>query len=51
MTLLNGQEAFHSYGMMAFTRILGMETEAAEKLCRDAVQAMYNKNHHVYFCK
>ncbi|KAF8248369.1 S-adenosyl-L-methionine-dependent methyltransferase [Wilcoxina mikolae CBS 423.85] len=50
MTLLNGEEAFHSYGMMAFTRILGMETEAAEKLCRDAVQAMYNKNHHIYFC-
>jgi hypothetical protein len=36
-------------GLLAFTKILGMESEEAEKLCRDAVAATKNKNVHSYF--
>jgi hypothetical protein len=36
-------------GLLAFTKILGMEPEEAEKLCRDAVAATKNKTVHSYF--
>jgi hypothetical protein len=39
---------FHAYGMAAFTRILGMSTEEADRLCREAVAACRNKNYHIY---
>jgi hypothetical protein len=35
-------------GMLAFTKILGMDPKEADKLCRDAVAATKNKNLHSY---
>jgi hypothetical protein len=40
--------AFHAYGMAAFTRILGMSEEDADKVCSDALSAARNKNFHTY---
>jgi SAM-dependent methyltransferase len=48
MMLLNGESAFHAYGMAMFTRILEMENEEADKICKAAHKAMYNKNTHSY---
>ena len=48
MMLLDVQTGFHAYGLAAFTRILGLSSEAAEKLCNDAVSAARNKNFHTY---
>jgi hypothetical protein len=31
-------------GLLAFTKILGMDREEAEKLCRDGIAATKNKN-------
>ncbi|KAF8544018.1 S-adenosyl-L-methionine-dependent methyltransferase [Trichophaea hybrida] len=46
MTIMSAESGYHSYGMQLFTRMLGMETEEAEKACRDAVAATKNKNYH-----
>jgi hypothetical protein len=35
-------------GLLAFTRMLGMDPEEAEKLCRDATNATKNKSLHSY---
>ncbi|KAF8248365.1 S-adenosyl-L-methionine-dependent methyltransferase [Wilcoxina mikolae CBS 423.85] len=48
MAIMSAESGYHSYGMQLFTRILGMDTEEAEKACRDAVAATKNKNFHVY---
>lgn len=40
--------AFHSYGMAAFTRVLGMSKDDAEVLCRNAIRDTRNKNYHTY---
>ncbi|KAF8543714.1 S-adenosyl-L-methionine-dependent methyltransferase [Trichophaea hybrida] len=48
MMLLNGESGYHSYGMAAFTRILGMTAEEAEKVCRDCYAGVQNKNSHSY---
>jgi len=49
MNLLQSQTAFHAYGYMAFTRILGMDGEVADKLCHDAYQSTLSKNSHMYY--
>jgi hypothetical protein len=62
--LLQAETAYHAYGewgvflfggketegigMAAFTRVLGMQTEEAERLCEAAVKAHRNKNWHIY---
>ncbi|KAF8248364.1 S-adenosyl-L-methionine-dependent methyltransferase [Wilcoxina mikolae CBS 423.85] len=48
MVMLNTEVAFHSYGMAVFTRVLGMTTEEAERLCDAAFAAARNKNNHTY---
>jgi hypothetical protein len=35
-------------GLLAFTKILGMDPKEAEQICRDAVTATRNKNLHAY---
>lgn len=47
MELLQCETGFHAYGMAAFTRILGMPEETADKLCRDGYRAVLNKNVHM----
>jgi hypothetical protein len=34
--------------MLAFTKILGMDPQEAEKLCRDSIAATKNKSVHCY---
>lgn len=48
MSLINGESGFESYGMAAFTRVLGMEVEEARSICDAAVSAIRNKNYHIY---
>ncbi|KAI5812276.1 S-adenosyl-L-methionine-dependent methyltransferase [Pyronema omphalodes] len=48
MVLLNMETAFESYGMAAFTRVLGMEIEKARAICDEAKKATRNKNYHMY---
>jgi hypothetical protein len=35
-------------GLLAFTKILGMDAEEAEQICRDAAAAMKDKTIHAY---
>jgi hypothetical protein len=35
-------------GLLAFTRILGMDPKEAEQICRDAAASVKNKNLHSY---
>lgn len=48
MMLLQGETAFSSYGMAAFTRILGYSTEEAQKFCDEAYASTKNKNCHMH---
>lgn len=48
MSLLNGSTGFESYGMAAFTRVLGMDAAEARGICERALQDARNKNYHVY---
>ncbi|KAI5811881.1 S-adenosyl-L-methionine-dependent methyltransferase [Pyronema omphalodes] len=48
MSLLNLESAFESYGMAAFTRVLGMDVEKARAICDTALAAARNKNYHMY---
>ncbi|KAI5811872.1 S-adenosyl-L-methionine-dependent methyltransferase [Pyronema omphalodes] len=48
MSLLNGETGTESYGMAAFTRVLGMEVDKAREICDAAVAAARNKNYHMY---
>ncbi|KAI5809239.1 S-adenosyl-L-methionine-dependent methyltransferase [Pyronema omphalodes] len=48
MVLLNTETAFESYGMAAFTRILGMDVEKAREICEAGKLAARNKNYHIY---
>ncbi|KAI5796123.1 hypothetical protein FPQ18DRAFT_387389 [Pyronema domesticum] len=47
MNLLNGETGFESYGMAAFTRILGMSADEARGICQRGLAACQNKNYHV----
>jgi hypothetical protein len=48
MNLLNAETGYESYGMAVFTRVLGMDSEKARRLCREATEASRNKNYHIY---
>lgn len=48
MSLLHSETVYESYGMAAFTRVLGMGEEEARNICNGAVKATKNKNYHVY---
>ncbi|KAI5811838.1 hypothetical protein BZA77DRAFT_297349 [Pyronema omphalodes] len=48
MSLLNLEGAFESYGMVAFTRVLGMEDQKSRAICNAALAAVRNKNYHMY---
>jgi hypothetical protein len=48
MNLLNGETGFESYGMAAFTRILGMDADEARGICERGLAACRNKNFHCY---
>jgi AraC-like DNA-binding protein len=47
MVLLHSEEAFESYGMAAFSRILGMDEEKAREICSATLGATRNKNVHM----
>jgi hypothetical protein len=36
-------------GLLAFTKILGMDSKEADQICRDATAATKNKSLHAYF--
>ncbi|CCX31508.1 Similar to mRNA 3' acc. no. Q4IPA4 [Pyronema omphalodes CBS 100304] len=48
MALIAFDTGFHSYGMAAFTRILGMSNEEADKLCYGGLNAVRNRANHTY---
>ncbi|KAA8909089.1 TAM domain methyltransferase [Sphaerosporella brunnea] len=48
MALLGVNSAFQAYGMAAFTRILGMSAEEAEKVCSEGLASVKTKRKHVY---
>jgi hypothetical protein len=48
MVLLHSETFFDSYGMAAFTRVLGMDAEKAKDICTHAAQAARHKNYHMY---
>ncbi|KAI5842829.1 S-adenosyl-L-methionine-dependent methyltransferase [Tricharina praecox] len=48
IALLQGETGYRAYGLAAFTRVLEMETAAAEKICDDASAAHHNPRYHVY---
>ena len=41
----------YGVGMASFTRILGMDSAQAKKICNDAVLSMKDKTIHIYFKK
>ncbi|KAI5796129.1 S-adenosyl-L-methionine-dependent methyltransferase, partial [Pyronema domesticum] len=48
MVLLHCDTVAESYGMAAFTRVLGMDADEARGICNGARQAARNKNFHMY---
>lgn len=48
VVLLNSEAGIPSYGMAAFTRVLGMTKDEAEALCQKASKAVRNRQYHVY---
>ena len=48
MMLLNMETGIEAYTMAAATRIIGMSSEDAKKLCDDAWRDVKNKNNHCY---
>jgi hypothetical protein len=36
-------------GLLAFTKMLGMDSKEADQICRDATAATKNKSLHAYF--
>ena len=48
MNMLQAETAFHAYGVAAFTRILDMDAEKADTICREGYRAVLNKNSHMY---
>jgi hypothetical protein len=49
MQLLHCETVYESYGMAAFTRVLGMDPKDAKAICDGARSASNNKNFHTYF--
>ncbi|KAI5846699.1 S-adenosyl-L-methionine-dependent methyltransferase [Tricharina praecox] len=48
VALLSAPTGFHAYGMAVFTRVLGMDPEEADMVCKRATAAVMNKNNHIY---
>lgn len=48
MVLLHSETIFESYGMAAFTCVLGMDQEKARDICDRAMVASRNKNYYIY---
>ncbi|KAF8243839.1 S-adenosyl-L-methionine-dependent methyltransferase [Wilcoxina mikolae CBS 423.85] len=48
MTLLVSETGMPAYGMAAFTRVLGMSKEEADRRCKEAFKAVKDKRFHVY---
>ncbi|KAI5782025.1 S-adenosyl-L-methionine-dependent methyltransferase [Peziza echinospora] len=48
MALLGSHTGYHSYGMAAFTRVLGMPQDEAEKMCADALATARLRSNHTY---
>ncbi|KAF8544004.1 S-adenosyl-L-methionine-dependent methyltransferase [Trichophaea hybrida] len=48
MILAASESGVSAYGMAAFTRILGMSIQEAERVCDEALKAVKNKNNHMY---
>ena len=48
VVLLNSETGMSSYGMAAFTRVLGMTKAEAEAVCQKASKAANNRQYHVY---
>jgi hypothetical protein len=46
LNMLSTETGYHAYGLVAFTRILGMKNDEAEALCTAAAKATKNKNYH-----
>ena len=44
------ESGYEAYGMAFLTRILEMDTDAALKLCRDALEGVRDRNVHTYGC-
>ena len=48
MVLLACDTGFHAYGMHAFTHILGMSKEEAERICEASTAGGKDKGVHLY---
>jgi protein-tyrosine-phosphatase len=48
MVPLHSETVFESYGMAAFTRVLGMDQEKARDICDRAMVATRNKSYHTH---
>ena len=48
MILLMAETTFTAYGMAALTRVLGIDTEEATKLCDLAYASTKDKRNHMY---
>ena len=42
------KSGFNAYGLAAFTRLLGMSKEQAERLCEEAFNAITDRSQHTY---
>ncbi|KAA8892689.1 S-adenosyl-L-methionine-dependent methyltransferase [Sphaerosporella brunnea] len=48
LNLVAGKTGYHAYGMALFTRVLGLTTDEANKICRECALDAHNKNSHIY---
>lgn len=48
MNMLQAETAFHAYGVAAFTRILRMDVDKADQICREGYRSVLNKNSHMH---
>jgi hypothetical protein len=48
MVLLAAESGAEGYGMVMFTRVLGMSSEEAKEACQDCARDIKNRNHHSY---
>lgn len=46
--LLHAETGFHSYGLAALTRILGLDPDEADKVCTGGLAATKDKKNHMY---
>ena len=48
MVTIMTETGIEAYAIALFTRVLGMDVETAKRLCVAAVEAVKNKNTHMY---